>query len=87
MKRIRQLFHEQKKQICGYQIKPAFSVYVLHGQQGQFCGIQDLILVLNSSSVLEFLAFIGTIVHIFCPKNDSDLIPNQTIFLFLNQTQ
>ena len=62
----------KSKKICIYQIKPTLCTRVLQSRQGKFCGIQDLILVLNSFSVIEFLDFIGTNAHIFGPKNCSD---------------
>lgn len=70
------------KKLFIYKTTPAHCIQVLHGRQRQFCGIQDLILVLNSSNVLELLVCIGTNAHVFVPKNCSDSVLYQPVFLF-----
>ena len=55
---------------CMYalQMKPNCAIQVLQSLHGQWSGIQNLILVLNSFKVLHFLTLCGTSFHIFGAK-------------------
>ena len=69
-------------QTAEYAITIALFTYVLQSWQSQYFGIQRIIWVLNSSSVLDFLVSIGTSAHVFGHKNGSDSVLYRTIPLF-----
>ena len=80
-KLFKNYLHKNFRERNVYSKKPSSGIKTLHNLQVHPCGTQFLILILNSSRVLDFLISDGSISHVFGPRKRIVSVPKYTVLV------